>query len=66
MSADDLETQFESLLSYLKRARGSDLTGYKQAGLMRRVCKRMQAINLQEFADYIDYLEVHPDESTRF
>jgi two-component system CheB/CheR fusion protein len=29
---------------------------------MRRVDRRMQTVSINSFADYIDYLEVHPDE----
>jgi two-component system, chemotaxis family, CheB/CheR fusion protein len=52
----------ETLLDYLKRARGFDFTGYKRASLERRIAKRMQATGATTFADYLDYLEVHPDE----
>jgi two-component system CheB/CheR fusion protein len=57
-SQPDLET----LLDYLKRTRGFDFTGYKRASLERRIAKRMQMIGLTTFADYLDYLEVHPEE----
>ncbi|GFE70590.1 CheR family methyltransferase [Chroococcus sp. FPU101] len=52
----------ESLLTYIKRARGFDFTGYKRASLMRRVRKRMQVIGVDDFSDYLDHLEVHPQE----
>jgi two-component system CheB/CheR fusion protein len=29
---------------------------------MRRVDKRMQMVHLERFDEYIDYLEVHPEE----
>jgi two-component system CheB/CheR fusion protein len=53
---------FEALLDYLKRSRGLDLTGYKRPSLMRRVDKRMQTVGVADYAAYVDYLEVHPDE----
>jgi two-component system CheB/CheR fusion protein len=53
---------FEALLEFLKRARGSDFTGYKRTSLMRRVDKRMQAVGVSDYADYVDYLEVHSEE----
>jgi two-component system CheB/CheR fusion protein len=53
---------FEELLTYLRRSRGFDFTGYKRTSLERRVRKRMQAVGITTFADYTDYLEVHPDE----
>jgi two-component system CheB/CheR fusion protein len=56
------DTSFEALLDYLRRTRGFDFTGYKRGGLMRRIRKRMQEVELDEFSDYVDYLEVHPEE----
>jgi two-component system CheB/CheR fusion protein len=60
MSESDL--QFDSLLEYLKRTRGFDFSGYKRAGLIRRVEKRMSTVAAPDFSSYQDYLEVHPDE----
>jgi two-component system CheB/CheR fusion protein len=56
------EKQFENLLYYLQLNRGFDFTGYKRPSLMRRVSKRMQMVNVDSFVDYLDYLEVHPEE----
>jgi two-component system, chemotaxis family, CheB/CheR fusion protein len=53
---------FDRLLDYLHRSRGFDFSKYKRASLMRRVLRRMQMVSLGLFDDYIDYLEVHPDE----
>jgi two-component system CheB/CheR fusion protein len=60
MNAD--QDKFEALLDYLKRNRGFDFTAYKRASLMRRVLRRMQTVGVQDYADYMDYLEVHADE----
>jgi two-component system, chemotaxis family, CheB/CheR fusion protein len=65
MTTADADRDFEALLDYLKRSRGFDFTGYKRPSLMRRVKKRMEMVGLNEFGDYEDYLEVHPDEFTR-
>jgi two-component system CheB/CheR fusion protein len=54
--------EFENLLEHLKSSRGFDFTAYKRSTLARRVDKRMSAINVDSYTDYIDYLEVHPDE----
>jgi two-component system CheB/CheR fusion protein len=56
--------EFESLLDYLKRSRGFDFGGYKRTSLGRRIQKRMEAVDIHRYPDYIDYLEVHPDEFT--
>src|SRR5438270_1991025 len=55
-------TGLPTLIDYLKRSRGFDFTGYKPASLERRIHKRMQVVNVQEYSDYVDYLEVHPEE----
>jgi two-component system CheB/CheR fusion protein len=56
------DPKFEALLDYLKRSRGFDFIGYKRSTLIRRVEKRMQAVNVRDFGDYEDFLEVHPEE----
>ena len=53
---------FVKLLDYLKSTRGFDFSGYKLSSLIRRVRKRMQQIGIDSYLDYIDFLEVHPDE----
>jgi two-component system CheB/CheR fusion protein len=55
---------FERLLQYLKESRGFDFTGYKRTSLMRRVRHQMQQVEIEGFDDYLDYLQVHPDELT--
>jgi len=54
--------ELEALLEYLKHHRGFDFTGYKRSSLRRRVGKRMQFLRLERYSDYLDYLEVHPEE----
>ncbi len=56
------DPHFESLLDYLRFSRGFDFTGYKRSSLVRRVNKRRYALSLANFGDYLDYLQVHPDE----
>ena len=58
------EDQFEALLELLKESRGFDFTGYKRSSLMRRVNRRMQQLSIASYGEYIDYLQVHPDEFT--
>ncbi|HKP61951.1 MAG TPA: CheR family methyltransferase [Polyangiales bacterium] len=50
------------LLSHLREARGFDCSGYKEAGLVRRLTKRVKVLGLATFHEYLDYLQVHPDE----
>ena len=54
--------QVDHLLEYLRQSRGFDFTGYKRPSLMRRIAKRMQLVNVMNFDEYVDYLEVHPEE----
>ncbi len=56
--------EFETLLDYLRRSRGFDFGAYKRGTLMRRVKKRMQTLEMEDFEDYQNYLEVHPGEFT--
>ena len=61
MTASD-DAAFEALLEFLKRSRGIDFTGYKRPSLQRRFHRRMETVGCESFGDYLDFLEVHPDE----
>jgi two-component system, chemotaxis family, CheB/CheR fusion protein len=52
----------DRLLEHLRQSRGFDFTAYKRASLMRRVLKRMHALDIKSFDEYLDYLQVRPDE----
>ena len=56
------DPEFEILLDYLHRSRGFDFTGYKRPSLMRRINKRMFEMGIQGYSNYVDYMEVHPEE----
>ncbi|MEA5526287.1 CheR family methyltransferase [Nodularia spumigena] len=62
MTSAETNPEFEKLLTYLGQNRGFDFTGYKRSTLMRRVRKRIQSLSIENFEDYLDYLEVYPDE----
>jgi two-component system, chemotaxis family, CheB/CheR fusion protein len=62
MSSTAVDTDFEKLIAYIKRARGFDFSGYKRTSLGRRIRKRMQEVGIAEYADYLDLLEATPDE----
>jgi two-component system, chemotaxis family, CheB/CheR fusion protein len=53
-----------SLLEYLRSSRGFDFTGYKQGSLERRIQRRMQSIEIEDYERYQDYLQVNPEEFT--
>jgi len=56
------DSAFEALLDFLKRSRGFDVTGYKRTNLERRFKRRMETVDSKSYGDYLDYLEVHPEE----
>jgi two-component system CheB/CheR fusion protein len=62
MNDETGDAEFELLLEYLRRSRGFDFTGYKRASLVRRVQKRTHYGGVPGYVDYMDFLEVHPDE----
>jgi two-component system, chemotaxis family, CheB/CheR fusion protein len=62
MTSTEENPDLEALLEYIRRNRGFDFSGYKRTSLSRRIRKRMQIVGLEDYKDYFDYLEVHPDE----
>src|SRR3954470_18444951 len=56
------DPEWPALLQYLLDERGFDFHGYKPASLSRRIRKRMQAVGLNGFTEYQDYLQAHPGE----
>lgn len=54
--------ELETLLVYLKDARGFDFTGYKRASLSRRIQRRMQQVGVTSYAAYVEVLEANPGE----
>jgi two-component system CheB/CheR fusion protein len=60
----ETDPHFEALLVHLKESRGFDFTGYKRSSLMRRVNRRMTQVGTACYPDYLDHLQVRPDEFT--
>jgi two-component system CheB/CheR fusion protein len=58
------DPHFEALLVYLKESRGFDFTGYKRSSLTRRFDRRRNQVGAADYQEYLDYLQVHPDEFT--
>jgi two-component system, chemotaxis family, CheB/CheR fusion protein len=56
------DPELEALLNFLKGSNGFDFTGYKRTSLKRRILKRMQSVNIDDFDRYRAYLEANPDE----
>jgi two-component system CheB/CheR fusion protein len=55
-------TTLDAFLEFVKQARGFDFTGYKRSSIERRVAKRMTEVGVENYDDYTDYLELHPEE----
>ncbi len=64
MNAEDAAVSLRALLEYLRTSRGFDFSVYKPTTLTRRIAKRLQAAGAADYKEYIDYLEVHPEEFT--
>jgi two-component system CheB/CheR fusion protein len=62
MNPTENNPELEKLLDYIRRNRGFDFSGYKRTSLSRRILKRIQMLGVESYSDYLDYLEVHPDE----
>ena len=62
MTKEQSDLDFENLLDYLNRSRGLDFTGYKRNSLRRLTTRRMQKVGVATYSDYLDYLQVHPQE----
>ena len=58
------DNDLDELLEYIKRNRGFDFTGYKRVSLARRVSARMKAVEVETFREYLDLLQVDPQEFT--
>src|SRR5206468_5231697 len=62
MSTRPADQEFEALLAHLQSSRGFDFRGYKRSTLTRRFQRRMQMLGVERYQEYLDYLEVHPEE----
>ncbi|MFB2980137.1 CheR family methyltransferase [Microseira sp. BLCC-F43] len=62
MTNAPIDPSFEALIEYLKQIRGFDFTGYKRPSLKRLTTKRMQRVGVNSFSDYLDYVQVYPNE----
>ncbi len=58
------DPHFERLLDYLRSNRGVDFTGYKYNTLTRRIRRRMEMVECDNYLDYISFLVAQPREFT--
>jgi two-component system, chemotaxis family, CheB/CheR fusion protein len=61
---DSSDLAFDALVEYLRNERGFDFSGYKRPSLVRRVRRQMQLVGVGSYEEYLDYLQVHPEEFT--
>jgi len=54
--------ELEKLLEYVNERRNFDFRGYKRASLTRRIFKRMQALDVDDYERYMEVLEANPGE----
>jgi two-component system CheB/CheR fusion protein len=59
---DSANSGFDAVLDYLKESRGFDFTGYKRTSLVRRVRHRMAQVDMMDYPEYLDHLEVNSEE----
>ncbi|KAA5611427.1 PAS domain S-box protein [Rhodovastum atsumiense] len=59
---DGPEPDFKDLIDYIQEQRGIDFHGYKRTSLRRRIIRRMEQINVEDFATYHALLEANPEE----
>lgn len=64
MSTTETNATLDALFDYLRQSHNFDFTGYKRSSLIRRMQHRMQAIGIETYSDYSDYLKGHPQEFT--
>jgi two-component system CheB/CheR fusion protein len=62
MDASAEPAAFERILEHLRQARGFDFTAYKRPSLMRRISKRMHPVGIASIEEFLDNLQVHPEE----
>jgi two-component system, chemotaxis family, CheB/CheR fusion protein len=62
MAAPPENGELETLLEYINERRNFDFRGYKRASLTRRIFKRMQALDVDDYQHYMEMLEANPGE----
>jgi two-component system, chemotaxis family, CheB/CheR fusion protein len=60
--AQEDDGQLNELLDYIREQRGIDFSAYKSASLRRRLNKRINAVGVDGYAEYLDYVQASPDE----
>ncbi|MBL0386438.1 PAS domain-containing protein [Tumebacillus sp. ITR2] len=62
LDTNDVEEILPALYQLLKDSHGIDYSGYKRAGVVRRVERRMKLKSISSPVGYREYIESHPEE----
>ena len=62
MAVETDDPELNLLLNKIFIERGLNFNDYKKASLKRRIKKRLDANNLSSYLEYIQFIDVHPDE----
>ncbi len=62
MSDGERAGSLDALLEFIKETRGFDFTGFKHSSVERRLAKRMEAVGLETYEEYLDFLQRHAEE----
>lgn len=54
---------FASIFEHLNELTSHDFTHYKRATIRRRLTRRMNVTETEDLAEYLDYLQKHPEET---
>jgi two-component system CheB/CheR fusion protein len=57
-----VQSLFQAILVHLREQSGIDFTDYKYTTILRRLQRRMAAVDASDLAEYASYLTDHPDE----
>jgi two-component system CheB/CheR fusion protein len=57
------EEHLREVLAFLRRKSGCDFSYYKRATIVRRIARRLQVNGMENLADYLSFLRLHPGES---
>ncbi len=61
----ETESFFHLILELVHDRTGIDFSNYKQPTIIRRISRRMAVLSINSLIDYLDYLNLHPEEAEK-
>ncbi|GAB3812873.1 hypothetical protein GCM10028895_04350 [Pontibacter rugosus] len=58
----ETEASFFQILDMVHERTGIDFSNYKRPTIIRRIGRRMAIVDMTTLIDYLDYLNINPDE----